>query len=155
MTTLDRQHEAERIATFYNHEPAKVMESLERQFSILHNRSQVLLGLCGVIITTTGFSGRLIAGTNAAAQWLIILGVSLSLLSALVVVWGVLHLRWLSQQAGDVLMPWLITCLEYRDRKTRAYRWAITIFLSGAAAYVMAIAIMLLNPGADAVELNR
>ncbi|MGB7156722.1 MAG: hypothetical protein WBD40_01570 [Tepidisphaeraceae bacterium] len=39
---------------------------------VLHNRAQVLLALCGIVVTTTGFSGRLVAGTNAAAQWLII-----------------------------------------------------------------------------------
>jgi len=155
MQRLNLENEKQRLVDIYEHSPAKVMEALERQFAILHNRSQILLGLCGVIITTTGFSGRLIAGTNVLAQTLIIAGVSLTLLAAAVVVWGVLHLRWLSQQLGDNLDVWVITCLAYRDRKTRAYRAAITIFLVGAALYVGAIAVMLINPDAHAVTPVR
>lgn len=65
-----------------------MMEALERQFLILCNRSQVAMGLTGIIVTTRGFSGRLIAGTNRLAQVLIILGVTMAMISALVVVLG-------------------------------------------------------------------
>lgn len=141
------ESEADRILVIYGQDNARgIMELLERQFTLLHHRTQVLLGLCGVVITTTGFSGRLIAGTHRAAQLFIVTGVCLTLLAAVVVVWGVLHLSWLSQQPGDLVRPWLITCLEYRDRKTRAYRLGIVLMLVGVACYVAAIAIMLLNP---------
>ncbi len=119
---------------------------LERQFGVLHNRAQVLLALAGVVITTTGFSGRLIAGTNRAAQVCIIIGVALALLSAAVVCWGVLHLRWLTLQPGDDLRSWLLTSLGYRDTKTSAYRLGVIILLVGLVFYVIAIAIALLYP---------
>ena len=60
---------------------------------------------------------------------------------------GVLHLTWITQAAtassSDV---WLDAVLEYRDRKTRLFRIAILLLLSGLALYVGAIAVMLLNP---------
>ncbi len=132
-----------------------IMAMLERQFNVLHNRTQVMLGLCGVVITTTGFSGRIIAGTNFLAQVLIINSVALVLLAAGVVVWSVLHLRWLTQQTGDDVRSWLMTALAYRDRKTDAYRVGIALLLVGLALYVGAIAIMLLYPEHDVVPLNR
>lgn len=147
MPHLTPQQEAERILSFYGETSLEpVMAMLERQFVVLHNRAQVLLALCGVVITTTGFSGRLIAGTNPVAQWLIILGLAFALLSAAVVVWGVLHLRWLTMQAGNDLRSWLDTSLTYRDRKTRLYRVAIVLMLVGLVLYAASIAVMLLNP---------
>lgn len=147
MPHLTPQQEAERILSFYGETSLEpVMAMLERQFVVLHNRAQVLLALCGVVITTTGFSGRLIAGTNPVAQWLIILGLAFALLSAAVVVWGVLHLRWLTMQAGNDLRSWLDTSLAYRDRKTRLYRVAIVLMLVGLVLYAASIAVMLLNP---------
>lgn len=132
-----------------------IMAMLERQFSVLHNRTQVMIGLCGVVITTTGFSGRIIAGTNFVAQLLIVNGISLVLLAAAVVVWSVLHLRWLTQQPGEDIRAWLMTVLSYRDRKTDAYRVGMALLLVGLTLYVAAIGVMLLNPERNVVQLNR
>ena len=156
MKPLDRQSEARHILRMFEGKGAgEVMAALERQFVVLHNRAQVLLGLSGVIVTTTGFSGRIIAGTNRLAQAFIIGGVTLSLAAAAVVVWGVLHLWWLTQHPGETTEAWLLSCLEYRDRKTRFYRIGIGLLLVGLSSYVAAIAIMLLNPAMDAVPNVR
>lgn len=144
---LDRQQEAERILKVYGQDAfPEIMAMLERQFGVLHNRAQVTLGLCGIIISTTGFSGRIIAGTNMLAQALVIAGVVFVLLSAAVVVWGVLHLRWLTMQAGESTPQWLAMALSYRDQKTRSYRVSIYLLIVGLTFYVGAIAVMLLNP---------
>jgi len=135
----------------------RLLEFLERQFGVLHNRAQVLLGLSGVVVTVTGFSGRIIAGTHALAQGLIISGLVMTLLAAAVAVRGVLHLQWLTQfplQAGDV-RQWLVACLGYRNRKTRAYRLAILMLLTGLTLYVSALALMLANPTAGALPPAR
>jgi hypothetical protein len=122
------------------------MAMLERQFALLHNRSQILLTLCGIVITTTGFSGRFIANTNQWAQWTVILSIVFALLAAGVVVWRVLHLHWLTAQLGEDRAAWLMRSLEYRDKKTRAYRVGIWLLLVALAFYVVAIAIMLMHP---------
>lgn len=154
--TLTRSEEIDRFIAMYGDEgSAKMMEAMERQFLILHNRSQVALGLAGIVITTTGFSGRLIAGTSKLAQALIVTGVSLTMIAALLVVLGVLHLRWLTQQPGDLIRPWLETCLAYRDKKTNYYRAGIILLILGIAAYVAAIAVMLMNPLIDALPMIR
>lgn len=124
------------------------MVMLERQFAVLHNRAQVVLTLCGIVISTTGFSGRNVAGTSLTAQILIISGVSMILLAAGVVCWGVLHLKWLSMHPGNAIEDWLLSSLEYRDKKTTSYRLGVLLLLFGMAAYCGAIAIMLLSPNA-------
>jgi hypothetical protein len=152
MRHLTRDEERARILReFADAGMPEIMAVLERQFAVLHNRAQVLLGLCGVIVSTTGFSGRLIAGTNVYAQWLVIAGVGFVLLAAAVVCWGVLHLRWLTMQLGADTAEWLATTLRYRDTKTNAYRVGLLLMLLGLALYAAAIAIMLLNPHAGAL----
>lgn len=148
MNALRREQEADRILASYGNENSlpRIMEMLERQFGVLHNRAQVLLALCGIIISTTGFSGRNVAGTGPWAQSLIIGGVAAVLMSAAVVCWGVLHLHWLTMQPGETVRDWLLRSLAYRDYKTRTYRIALMIMLAGITAYVAAILIMLLHP---------
>ena len=92
---------------------------------------------------------RQIAGTNAAAQFLIIAGVSTVLVAAAVVVAGVLQLNWLTQMPGATLEARLLNSLAYRDRKVVCYRAGIVLLLLGLAMYVGAIAIMLANPHAN------
>lgn len=147
MPRPERQAEIDRIIRIYGRDDFRaIMETLERQFMVLHHRSQVLLGLSGIVITTTGFSGRLIAGTNDLAKWLIILGVGLVMAAAATVCYGVLHLRWLTQHPCDDLDHWLETILTYRDRKTRYYRVGIVITMIGLTLYVGSIFVMLWFP---------
>jgi len=143
------------IAMFGPERRGELLAMLERQFAVLHNRAQVLLGLCGVLITTTGFSGRIIAGTNRLAQWSIILGLAAGLVAAGVSVWGVLRLQWIPQYVEPEFESAVPRILAYRDRKTRAYRHALLWLTLGVGLYVLAIAVMLLFPERDAVPLNR
>lgn len=152
MPPLNRDQETDHILEMFGGDRAAIMTMLERQFTVLHNRAQVLLGLCGIVVTTTGFSGRLIAGTSRPAQWLIVLGVVLVLVAAALVVVGVLHLWWLTQHPGESTRDWLGHALGYRDRKTRFYRFAIVLMLAGLMFYVGAIALMLLNPASVAIS---
>lgn len=144
---LSQEEEHARVMREYADAPFEtVMAMLERQFALLHNRSQILLTLCGILITTIGFSGRFIAGTNAWAQATVIASVIFALLAAAVVVWRVLHLHWLTGQLGADRGAWLRRSLEYRDLKTMGYRVGVWLLLLSLAFYVVAIAIMLMHP---------
>jgi len=155
MTQLSRSDEADRMIELFGDDFASLHSIVERQFGVLMARAQVLLGLCGVVVTTTGFSGRIIAGTNTLAQWLIIGGITLTLASAVVVVFGVLPLRWLTQQPGETTKLWLTNSMLYRDMKLTHYRLAVVCLLIGLTLYVAAIGIMLVYPEANAVKLVR
>lgn len=148
MSKVSSDEEVKRILEIHQNNEVDVQRLLTGQFSTLHNRAQVLLGLSGIAITTTGFSGRAIAGTSRASQFLIIAGVSTVLLAAAVVVAGVMQLNWLTQMEGDTLEERLRNTLIYRDRKVRFYRAGLVLLLLGLAMYVAAIAIMLANPEA-------
>ena len=120
---------------------------LERQLNILHQRSQVVIAFAAVAITTTGFSGRLIAGTNTHAQVLIIAAMALILGSCFWIFVRVLAVKWvLTRCVQPDLTQTLAAIIVCRDSKTSAYRLgSIGVFL-GLAIYAAAMAIMLLNP---------
>jgi hypothetical protein len=142
------QREVDQLLHIYGKENLKdIIALMERQFGVLTGRAQVLLGLCGIVITTTGFSGRAIASTGPMAQWLIVGGIFLVLAGAAAIVWGILQLNWITQfvETADI-RPSLLRMLAYRDRKTRAYRLGLILLVMGLTLYVSAISLMVLAP---------
>lgn len=139
--------EARQITAFYGAERGAALALVERQLNALHMRAQILIGFAAVAVTTTGFSGRLIAGTNTAAQVCIILGLAVILASCLFVFGRVLAVEWvISRYLGADFAASLAAMLDYRNRKTAAYRLGCLGVFIGLIIYAVAIAIMLLNP---------
>lgn len=143
---MDSETEATRILDMCEGRLLDAMGVLERQFSTLHNRAQVLFGFCGVVVTVTGFSGRLIAGTNNAAQFFIVAGLAVVISCALYIFHSVMTLRWTTQRLDVSNELTLTRVIERRNIKTAAYKRGGYILFLGLILYTTAIAIMLLNP---------
>jgi hypothetical protein len=150
---LTLEDECERIVEA--HGPAsfeRISEALDRQFRTLHNRAQLLLGICGVLISASVVvtTGRLIGRgpqfehQHAAGLLLVAAGV-LEIAAAAMVVGGVLNIRWSTRQPGEELREWVRHNLAYRDRKTRAYQVATLLLLLSMVSYQIAIAIVMLQ----------
>ena len=150
---LTREAECRRILK--SHGPAsfeRISEALDRQFRTIHNRAQLLLGICGVLISASVLvtTGRLIGHhpefvhQHVAGILLVVAGI-LEIGAAAIVVGGVLNIRWITQQPGEDLHDWVYSNLAYRDQKTLAYRWAIAFVLLSMLSYQTAIAIALLQ----------
>jgi hypothetical protein len=138
----DARAEAERLIAFMG-SPQKAFDVLERQLGVLVIRSQVLLSLCGIVITVTGFSGRAIAATGMAARVLIVAGLAIVLLAAAVVVGGVFRVTWLTQHLGEDERASIVSCIEVRESKTRYLKAGLVLFLGGFALYVAAVSMLL------------
>lgn len=139
--------EARNLASAFPGEETFLFGLLERQLNILHQRSQVVIGFAAVAITTTGFSGRLIAGTSIHAQTLIIIALTIILLSCLYIFSRVLAVKWiLTRSIEKDFTKTLANIIAYRDFKTTAYRLgSLGIFL-GLGIYAVAMGLMLLHP---------
>jgi hypothetical protein len=146
VSASERADEARRLTTLVGDDHRAAYELLERQLGVLVLRTQVLLSLSGIVVTVTGFSGRAIAQSGAAARYSIVAGILLVLLAALTAIGGVLRLRWLSQILGDGVQTTLERGLALRDLKSRWLGAAMTLFGIGFAAYCVAIAQLLLDP---------
>lgn len=131
----------------------RIYTMVETQHGIVHQRAQSLIQLAGVVITVTGFSGRLIADTDKTAQILIVAGLSLVLLGAAIALLWVMPIKWMSSYMHLEERDWLVTALRRRERKSRAFALASVILITGMVFYVASISIMLMNP--DAAELQK
>lgn len=143
---MDSQTEAARILDMCDGRLLEAMGVLERQFTTLHNRAQVLFSFCGIVITVTGFSGRLIAGTNTWAQACIVAGLAVVICCALYIYHSVMTLRWATQRLNVSNELTMRSVIERRNLKTTAYKRGGYILFVGLILYSAAIAIMLLNP---------
>ena len=154
-TPESAQQEAQKLVNAFPGEETFLLGLLERQLNILHQRSQVVIGFAAVAISTTGFSGRLIAGTSLPAQALIIVALAIILVSCLWIFTRVLAVKWvLTRCIEPELTQTLTAIILYRDSKTSAYRLGSFGVFLGLAIYACAFAIMLLNPTPISVPLR-
>jgi hypothetical protein len=149
---LNRDAECDRILQGFGTAAFdRISVALDRQFQTIHNRAQVILGICGVLISASVLvmAGRLIGRTGLRHHYfpgimLVVAGV-MDISAAATVVAGVLNIRWMTQQPGGDLRAWVLSNLAYRDKKTRAYRFALVLVLLSMMAYQTAIAVTVLS----------
>lgn len=146
-----RDEECTRIIEAYAGDHLAIFSALESHFNTLQTRAQVVLGICGVLLTASVLmmTGKLIvAGRDVpqlffASRLLIVAGV-LDVLSGAVAVVGVLRIRWVTPPTGE-LRAWVMTRLAHRERKTRALHLGIALLVMSMIAYQIAGAIMLVQ----------
>ncbi|MDW7681000.1 MAG: hypothetical protein SCK70_10570 [bacterium] len=142
---MDVHQEAEQILRLTNNDRFKALEVLEKQMNVLHMRAQVLMSLAGIVLTITGFSGRLIAGTSTVAQILVISGLSTVLISAVWVFIKVMSIKWLTAEVCDESLNCFEAIITRRNKKTKAFVVGGRILCVGLFLYTIAFALMLLN----------
>jgi hypothetical protein len=151
---LSRVEECERIVEFYHSDFEAISVALDRQFRTMHNRAQVLLAICGILISASVLvtTGKLIArpvsgltGKPSVAGIVLVVAGMLEVAAAAVVVGGVMSVRWITQQPGTEVRAWVMSNLVYRDQKTDVYHVAVLLVLLSMLAYQTAITIALLQ----------
>lgn len=154
----DEQREIDALLRhFGNGDDARpiIYKVLDNQLSVLHGRAQSLVQVAGVVITVTGFSGRIIADTNTVAQSLIVFGLIFVSLAAALALIFVMPIRWVSSYLHLPMDQWILVTLRRRQKKSRAVRVASAILVFGMLLYIGSIAIMLMNPQATELKLVR
>ncbi len=136
--------EAARILSLTRGDGFAALQVIERQLGVVVLRTQVLLSLCGIVITVTGFSGRAIAGTSYSARLCISIGIFVVLAAAAVAIGGVLRLRWLTQVATNDAHETVSRAIAIRDAKGRYLGVALVLFVCGFALYCASIAQLLM-----------
>lgn len=146
----NREEECEQILDAYDADRFEISEAFDAQFQTLHNRAQVLLAICGVLLTASvlAMTGKMIARPDlphlAVASRLIVAAGASDMLAAAVAIGWVLRIRWVSPPPTD-LHAWVLARLAYRDRKTRALHTSITCLLLAMLLYQAAAIIVLLQ----------
>lgn len=143
---MELKEEAEKILKLHGGDFSKSIFQLESQLNVVQSRAQVIVTLAGVVITVTGFSGRIIAATALHSQILIILGLLTVLASACYIVKNVMSIKWLTTDLDDFGVGDIEKIISRRNLKTKAYLLGSKMLFWGLALYCLAMVIMLLNP---------
>jgi hypothetical protein len=142
----DGSDEARGILTLCAGDALKAVQIVQTQIATLATRTQAILGLSGIVITVTGFSGRSIALTSPIARTTIVAGLLIVLAAAAVGVGGVLRMRWATQEIADTPLATVQRLIAVRDDKARFLTAALAMFVVGFALYCFAVAQLLLAP---------
>src|SRR5262249_20081326 len=143
-----RAEECDHLLELHGSDSSAIRRELEDQFKALNSRAQVLLGICGVLLTASVLitTGRIIgSGSYAlarAAGWLLALAGVTDIAATFVIVAGVLDIRWVAPMPTDNLRAWIATMISYRDLKTRAYQVALGMVLLSMLFYQATVLIV-------------
>jgi hypothetical protein len=148
---LSREEECGRLLDVYAGDFDRLSIALDRQFRTLHDRAQLILAICGILISASVLvtTGKLIGRPTYEHQRLagiLLAGAGvMEIMAAAVVVGSVLRVRWISQQPGGDLRGWVLSNLAYRDAKTRSYRAAVLLVMLAMLSYTFAVSIALVQ----------
>lgn len=143
---MQPEEEARRILEMYRGDLARAFDLISHQISVLQTRGTVLMTLSGAAITVSGFSGRLIAGTDTTAQILLVSGLFIVLFSAFLIFSRVMRVYWLSWHLEYPPQEALARAIGDRNRKQRHFHRAGLIFCFGALLFASSLGYMLLHP---------
>jgi hypothetical protein len=115
------------------------LEVLMVQFNVLQTRAQLLLTLATLALTITGFSGPRIASAGAFNRNALAVGLTLVLVSVVLVLTVGLRIRWVTQFRGATDEQLLVSILTYRDAKTRGLGRQLVLLVAGLTAYVTGV----------------
>jgi hypothetical protein len=140
----DIEKETNEILKFFEGNKLNIQRTLENQFAVIYQRSQILLSLCGIVISVTGFSGKTIATTNMFSRMVLITGLAFVLIAGAITIWGIINIKWITQFHQEDLHSLIMNVLKNRNLKTFYFRLSILFLIVGLTLYVISISIMLL-----------
>lgn len=138
------EEEAAYLLDLYDGKLSSCLEFTKQHFSVIQTRSQLLLTICTLALTITGFSGPRIVQTNLFARYSMVLGIVFVLATMLILLIGGLRIRYVTQIVGDSPLATLSSIIRYRNNKTRLYGLELSLLVIGLSGYVASVVTFLL-----------
>lgn len=144
---MDIRDEATRLRALFPDQPAQFVQFLSNQIATVKTYAQVLIGLCGLTITVTGFSGAHMIRSGSTAAMLMVAGIALVMVGLVVCIRTITKLRWVSQDLHDDLIETALIVIERRNRQQRLVSIAALFVAGGLACYLAAVSVAALASG--------
>lgn len=136
---LNPEEEARHLLELFGGVQADCIRFLHDQFNVIQARGQFLLSLGTLTLTITGFSGPKIAQTNLFSRYSIAVGITLVLVSMMVLLLGSNRIRWVSQARAATPEATLVAIIRYRHQKTQFYLIELYLLVAGLSLYVASV----------------
>jgi hypothetical protein len=141
------ENEAAQLCRVFSNRDADLLSLLSGQLSVLKSQGQTLLGLCGLCITVTGFSGHLMVRGGAMSTASMIAGIFMILVAAVLTIRVMANLRWVSQDLGDSMQDTARLTLTRRNLQQRALSRASFFVAAGLCGYLVSVVLAALAAG--------
>ncbi len=137
---VDPQAEADALLRAHEGKLGPCLSTTAAQFAVLHGRSQLLLTLCTLTLTITGFSGPKIIASGDLSRWALVVGIALVLVGLVMLLLSSLVVRFATQfMVNDEPRIGLAKLIIYRNRKAGWHRWQLACVVLGLTSYVIAV----------------
>ncbi len=139
--------EARRLHQLFADSPAQLVQYLSNQIATVKTYAQILVGLCGLTVTVTGFSGAHMIRSGSTSAGLMVAGIALVLIGLLLCLQTITGLRWVSQELRDDLIETAVVVIHRRNRKQRTLTIAAVFVAGGLFCYLGAVSVAALVTG--------
>lgn len=143
---MNIEEEARRLHELFDQKPAPLVHYLATQLATVKTYAQVLIGLCGLTITVTGFSGAHMIQASSTSAMLMVTGIAFVIVGLVLCVRTITRLRWVSQELRDDIVETARVCIERRNRQQRQVSVAAVFVTIGLAFYLAAVSVAALVP---------
>jgi len=142
---MDVQDEANRLRALYAGRDPDLVNHLSSQIGTVKTYAQILVGLCGLTITVTGFSGAHMIRAGSLSASLMAAGIALILVGLVLCIRTITLLRWVSQELRDDLVDTAVAVIHRRNRQQRMLSVAAVFVVAGLASYLGAVIVAALS----------
>ncbi len=139
--------EATRMVALFDDDPRGLVGLLSSQLSVVKSQAQILMGLCGLTITVTGFSGHHMVRAGPISSLSMVGGIVLILAAIVVTLRTLAKLRWVTQDLSDDLTATALTIIRRRNHEQRQLSFAGMLVAGGLAGYLFAVVAAALHNG--------
>jgi len=146
---MDVHDEARRIRALYAGRDADLVAHLTAQIATVKTYAQVLVGLCGLTITVTGFSGAHMIRAGSLSASLMVAGIALVLVGLVLCIRTITLLRWVSQELRDDLLETAVAVIQRRNHQQRMISVAAVFVVAGLGCYLGAVVVAALANGSN------
>jgi hypothetical protein len=141
------REEAQRLHALFAEQPAHLVQFLSGQIATVKTYAQILVGLCGLTVTVTGFSGAHMIRAGSVSAGLMVGGIALVLVGLILCLRTITGLRWVSQELRDDLVEMAAIVIQRRNRKQRTLAVAAIFVAGGLICYLAAVSVAALVAG--------
>ena len=133
------REEAQRLLRLFEGQSVGLIQFLAGQLTIVKSYAQVLVGLCGLTVTVTGFSGAHMIRAGSLSATLMVLGIACVLVGLVLCLKTITALRWVSQDLSDDLLDTATVVITRRNRQQRQVGIAAIFVAAGLVLYLSAV----------------
>lgn len=142
---LSVDEEAARLVKLLETQPFQLLTYLSNQLAVVKTQAQMLIGLCGLTVTVTGFSGTHMVRAGWFSAGSMVIGIAMILVAALMCLQTLTETRWVTQSLADSLVDTTRAVFLRRDRQQHRLTIAGRFVGAGLAFYLFAVASAAIN----------